>query len=304
MLKNIILLFSCLTVEIAQSMEINLQKNLSDKLFDAIAKKDSNAIFKLICKGAQVNARNNKFYLSPFTPLEYAVSIKSPSIEVIKELLRCGADVNQSNYAGRTPLICALGNQTISSQIIITLLSAGAQVNIETRFNKNTPLILAMRHSKITPEIIEMFLQKGADVNATNILGNSALVEATQNPTISPRILQTLLQNGATVYIHQFLSSLFMQTLQNGNTLRMLLAEVVDAKPEEAKALLETITKQYCALPQMENNRSKKRKRNDISEMIDQKAIPSSLIQAKRPRNIFDLVQNRQIMGRFSKFGP
>lgn len=78
---------------------------------------------KLLTKGTEVNARDKKGY----TPLYCAVFTKS--LENVKLLIRRGAEVNATQYvSGCTPLYsaCKIGARVA---IIKELVKAGAEVN-------------------------------------------------------------------------------------------------------------------------------------------------------------------------------
>ena len=81
------------------------------------------------------------------------------NIEVVKQHLTAGTDVNVKDRFGETPLhVAALGGHKEVLQLLIT---NGADVNVSTlRF---TPLHLAIGRGH--KEIVELLIAKGADVN-------------------------------------------------------------------------------------------------------------------------------------------
>lgn len=109
----------------------NSFKNINEKdekgetvLHQAVEISDYKTVRLLIKKGAEVNARDKKGY----TPLHCAVFAKS--LENVKVLLREGAEVNATQYvSGCTPLhsACKIGGAGI--EIIKELVKAGAAVN-------------------------------------------------------------------------------------------------------------------------------------------------------------------------------
>ncbi|WP_353285693.1 ankyrin repeat domain-containing protein [Wolbachia endosymbiont (group A) of Gastracanthus pulcherrimus] len=92
-------------------------------LHQAVEISDYKTVRLLIEKGAEINARDKKGY----TPLHCAVFAKS--LENVKVLLRLGAEINATQYiSGCTPLhsACKIG---AGVEIIKELVKAGAEVN-------------------------------------------------------------------------------------------------------------------------------------------------------------------------------
>lgn len=92
-------------------------------LHHAVENSDHKTVRLLIEKGAEINARDKNGY----TPLHCAVFAKS--LENVKVLLRSGAEVNATQYInGCTPLhsACRLG---AGVEIIKELVKAGSEVN-------------------------------------------------------------------------------------------------------------------------------------------------------------------------------
>jgi ankyrin repeat protein len=90
---------------------------------------------------ANVNAVNKR---TGDTPL-MIVSMQSYHLkvpEIIELLVANGADVNAVNKVdGQTPLLCALSNITISGDVIESLLSNGAKVDVVDSSGRNTLMI-------------------------------------------------------------------------------------------------------------------------------------------------------------------
>ena len=114
--------------------------------------------------GADVNAENNKYGL---TPLEVAAQVGHAN--VIPLLLRAGADVNARDKSGATALIEAAFRGQVN--VIPLLLKAGADVNARDKYG-NTALIEAalFDHASVIP----LLLKAGADVNARDKNGDTA----------------------------------------------------------------------------------------------------------------------------------
>lgn len=167
------------------------------------------------------------------TPLLVAISAEHS--EVVKELIKAGADVNKGNSRRETPLMFASGNGSL--KIVKTLLSAGANVNAKSSSYSDstgprsyTALYFASKggHLSIVKallaagakvnipgtesalaaaaarghlEIVEELQKAGAVVNTVNnnrgCNGNNALVEAVRGGNV--QVVKTLLASGANV---------------------------------------------------------------------------------------------------------
>ena len=92
-------------------------------------------------------------------------------IELIKQHLAAGTDVNAKNEQGRTPLHVAAWD----SQASVLLIEKGADVNAKDD-DGNTPLHEAA--SDGNKEIVELLIAKGADVNAMDDTRRSPLDSA------------------------------------------------------------------------------------------------------------------------------
>jgi uncharacterized protein len=96
--------------------------------------------------------------------------------EVVKDLLRKGANVNAQNHEGRTALMFAVINLRTDS--VKALLKFGADVNVQANCCC-TPLMLAACSGDI--EITEALLNRGADARKICGPGKTALVVAMEH---------------------------------------------------------------------------------------------------------------------------
>ncbi len=99
----------------------------------------------------------------------------SGRVEVVRDLIGQGVDVNSKNPAGRTALMAAASNGNIRT--VRALLGAGADVNA-TDAQGSTALMAASAFGFST--VVEQLITLGADVNIKDKGGNSALSMATK----------------------------------------------------------------------------------------------------------------------------
>jgi len=95
---------------------------------------------------------------------------KKGDLKTIKLLLKTGADSNQTDKFGRTPLCYAIYNGDL--EIVELSLKAGADPN-KANNSGATPLYLTMRYGYL--KIAELLLKAGADPKQVNIDGNAPL---------------------------------------------------------------------------------------------------------------------------------
>ena len=156
----------------------------------------SDAYFVKLCKtgtaqqvadaikaGANVNAKyNTKVIFSGYKLRQaeivmtalMAATADNENTEVIKILLKAGADVNEKNNHGLTALmIAALNNQ--KTEIVKTLINAGAKSNAK-KTHAWIPFTSAVfKNKNKNTEAVKILLKAGADVNAMDKQGMTAL---------------------------------------------------------------------------------------------------------------------------------
>ena len=133
-----------------------LYLNNGPLLINAAVSLGSNALTKFLIEtgGANVNERNYRGQ----TPLH--IAINRDHVEIARLLIDKGADVNERNDQGLTPLDIAVIWDKI--EIAHLLIDKGADVNV--RIDQGlTPLLFAMSLRKV--EIAHLLIDKGADVN-------------------------------------------------------------------------------------------------------------------------------------------
>ncbi|MEY4137867.1 MAG: putative tankyrase type protein [Pseudomonadota bacterium] len=101
------------------------------------------------------------------------IALKKGYTIIARILLTAGADVNDKDKIGLTPLMVACGKSTAGyREIAETLIKKGAQVNVRDALGF-TPLLLALSGGTI--EIAEMLINKGADITVRTRKGETPL---------------------------------------------------------------------------------------------------------------------------------
>lgn len=112
---------------------------------------------------------------------------RSAGGDVVRALVAAGADVEQRNEWGMTPLLSIAGNPNIrDSSSLAALVRAGARVDVRGKAfgrTETTPLHAAMRNRNV--EKVKVLLKAGADPNAKDGWGNTAAGAAAKS---SPEI--------------------------------------------------------------------------------------------------------------------
>ena len=125
------------------------------------------------------------------TALHWAV--RADNLEIVRVLLRAGADVNAATREGVTPLALAAINGSVSATEV--LLEAGANANAAMPEGE-TILMTAARTGR--PDVIKILLKNGADLNAhEKWYGETALIWAAAEN--HPEAIKVLVEAGADI---------------------------------------------------------------------------------------------------------
>jgi len=158
-------------------------------LADTIKAGDRQTALAMVRAGANVNQPQN----DGTTPLHWAVYQVDP--ELVATLLRNEADANVSNDFGATPLSQAA--RVANTEMIAMLLEAGADPN-QANSDGQTPLMLAAWTGVV--EVAEFLINHGADVNAEERwTGQSALMWAASRN--HAEMTELLIASGADVSV-------------------------------------------------------------------------------------------------------
>src|SRR5258706_3676323 len=172
-LGGIVLFFSIAPYSQAQDLSMNssrirnwaqsplathLAREQANKpLFYAVGRGDLVAVKHLIASGADVNERDE----NGWTPLFAAMTNKKETPQIIEVLIRAGADINTTDHEGSTALLRAIGPFG-SHANIKALLASELDVN-HSNHSGDTAMTLAAGWDDI--ETVRMLLQKRANPN-------------------------------------------------------------------------------------------------------------------------------------------
>lgn len=158
-------------VEISYQEKVKVRFTVRQRsLFEAV-RSDDIALLKLLAEsGAEIDERDDGGY----TPLMLAAVSHHP--EMISFLLSKGADVNAATSWGATALTRAA--QDGDANVVTLLLSNGADVNAR-EYDGYTSLSRASMNGH--SQIVRMLLAKGADTSVSTKHGHTALTLAQEN---------------------------------------------------------------------------------------------------------------------------
>jgi uncharacterized protein len=192
---RILLVLGCLFVGAVIFLAI-IFRDRRPHIYFAAERGDTNALALYLSSGSNVNASINCY---PFSEVyEHAplldVAVESGQIVTVDFLLKRGANPNEPDSRGKTPLMWALGRvnndvgDEMGMRIFKLLLSAGADPNAQDSSKYGyTPLIYAASLGQT--EKARVLFDCGAEVNATNKAGQTALHLAVYHPEIIPLLL-------------------------------------------------------------------------------------------------------------------
>jgi ankyrin repeat protein len=145
-------------------------------LADACQDLRATAVRVLLEAGANPNLKTESSWIA----LHVACHWHTPeTVEIVRLLVRYGADVNAISDLGWTPLGCATSiGQFI--ELIEIVVESGAQ--LESTAGDATSLQVAARHDVSGGEVVRYLARKGADVNATGGKFGSVLLATLERP--------------------------------------------------------------------------------------------------------------------------
>jgi len=124
-------------------------------------------------------------------------TIKSQKVEIIKYLIKNGADINKANSAGVTPLMFAIMYFPEKLEIVDFMLNHQAKTNVKDK-KGNTPLTGAVGAGRA--EAVKLLIKHNTNVNEQNRRGVTPLMIAVA--TNNTEIFKLLLKKGADIKKH------------------------------------------------------------------------------------------------------
>ncbi|GFW44593.1 ankyrin-3 [Trichonephila clavipes] len=180
---------NCKIAEFLLEKETNIGNNLSPGGYSALhraAEKGQTGLVIMLIKKIDLGLKTD----FGVTPLHVAAD--NGHLEVVKALIRSGADVNARTVSDSTPLHSAI--QSGDEEIVECLLRHGAEVNA-SMLNLSLPLSHAAEEGRVT--IAKLLLRYGAVVDLNTDLGQTPLQFAAQNGHFD--FVNLLLEQGAIV---------------------------------------------------------------------------------------------------------
>lgn len=168
-------------------------KELNILLENAIKSQDIKTVKELVHNGVDVN--NTSASSRGYTPLRYAVFMKN--IEIVRLLIKSGANVNKISADGHTPLkiACSAYESPPVDDMVKLLLDNGAEPGIYNKWTDG-PLHYAAMYKQ--PGAVKMLIQYGADVNAKGSYGRTPLIYGASSARM-PDMVKFLIDSGADV---------------------------------------------------------------------------------------------------------
>jgi len=154
-----------------------------------IVETDYHSLKTLLKNGADIE-QTDKFGNTPLF-----ISILEPDkIEITKLLIHYGADVNAVDDFGQTPLIKSIYSKNIEA--VELLLENGADIEFKD-CNGNTPLFISIKHSdKI--HFTQLLLENGSNINAVDADNNTPIFKTLHSENIAA--FKLLIQFGANTF--------------------------------------------------------------------------------------------------------
>lgn len=236
------------------------------KLLMLSAKAGNRALLRaLVALGTGVNVKEKQ---TGGTALFYASA--NGHTEVVRSLLRAGADANAVDYKGNTPLCYALNTSFLNTEIPGLLIERGALTQQLQQHNA----FMCIEHSAMSKAYIELLLSRGANVNAANSDGYTPLMKFAYDGN-SP-VVEELIDYGARVDAVDIRGrTALSEAVSQGNDSTVAILLRAGADPDrriEGRTLIELAERQRSSY------------RTDNSTMVAKYSRTIELLDATRRR--------------------
>lgn len=212
---------------LAAGAYINIKANGETALFKAVRKGHVSVVRILLEKGARAECPSK----NGTSPLNFAVETRSGDDDMLKLLLRYGANANESPFRGYyTPLFRAVAS--CDSVKVKLLLDNGADAGVRDPHSGANPLHTAAQVNAPS-EITRMLIKAGSGIDDYNRAGKTPLQVAVLYSSL--RAVEPLLDQGADANLS---SRYWGSTLEDGKTALFYATDPQHIKPRNNMAIL------------------------------------------------------------------
>jgi len=114
---------------------------------------------------------------------------ENKNIDEIQDIIKNSSSIDKTDSFGRTPLMMAVALK--KTELVNLLIEKGANVNAQDVY-KNSPILIAVSSENPNSDIIATLLDAGADLFALDIDNKNALDYAVSNPTMPAASLRLI----------------------------------------------------------------------------------------------------------------
>lgn len=122
-------------------------------------------------------------------------AVHAGDFETLEQLILEGANLNDLDVDGRTPLMHAVLGNGADAAMVEFLLQRGADPNVHDRLLGWTALHYAVRDQKAA--IVAILLERGAHADEEDVFGDTPLWRCVTDTSPSPAIMKMLIERGA-----------------------------------------------------------------------------------------------------------